>query len=316
MYKLNRVGVVVVFKNEERQIEKTVLTIPEYVDKIILVDDASTDTTPEIVQNLAKLEGRIVNIIHEKNQGVGGAIATGYKWCRDNNIDISVVMAGDGQMDPVDMPIILDPIIEEGFDYTKANRLDFEGAKATMPPKRFWGNQILSFLTKIASGYYKTRDSQTGYTAINKKALKKIEWDKMYKRYGQPNDLLIKLNVHDFKVKNCIMKPVYGVGEVSQMKIKRVLFTIPLILFKGFIWRVWQKYFVQDIQLAGIAIFSSIAALFVALIFLAKILIQYTFFSEFPQNSFMIFINFFQLFCLLFIVGILLDFNNNKYLDK
>ena len=246
MYKSKVVSVVVPCYKEETQIGKVIETMPAYVDKIVIVDDCSPDRTSDVVREYQAKDSRVVLIRHEVNQGVGGAIATGYMWSRDNGIDYAVVMAGDGQMDPDDLPNLLDPMVNEGVNYAKGNRLIWRGSYKMIPKKRFFGNSMLSFLTKIASGYWHVSDSQTGYTVVDRPVLEAIEWDKMYKRYGQPNDLLIKLNVHDFRVRDVPVRPVYGVGEVSGIKIRRVIFTISNVLLKGFLWRMWEKYIVRD----------------------------------------------------------------------
>ena len=185
MFNNKTVAVVVPAYNEKLLIERTVNTIPQFIDYVVVINDCSTDNTGEILNKLTR-KG-LVPIHHEVNQGVGGAIATGYKWARDNNIDIAVVMPGDAQMDPEDLPSLLEPVANGEVDYAKGNRLFTGEAYKVIPKVRYFGNSVLSLLTKVASGYWHVADSQTGYTAINKKALATIDWDKMYKRYGQPN---------------------------------------------------------------------------------------------------------------------------------
>ena len=219
MYKDNLISVVVPAFNEEHLIKNTIDSIPVYVDKIIIVNDASQDNTSKIVEKLISTNDKIHLINHQKNQGVGGAIASGYKWSRDNDFDISVVMAGDAQMDPSDLPNLLDEIIENGADFTKGNRMLTPDVRKSMPKLRFVASQVLSLLTKIASGYWNIIDPQCGYTAINKKTLHRIDWDKLYKRYGQPNDLLVKLNVANTVVRDVEIKPIYNVGEKSGINI-------------------------------------------------------------------------------------------------
>jgi len=178
MYQNKTIAVVVPAYNEEKLIGRVIETMPEYIDYIIVVNDYSPDSTSEKIHRyLPEMENRLKLIEHEVNQGVGGAIASGYEWCRDNKIDVAVVMAGDAQMDPDDLPTLLMPVIADETDYAKGNRL---------------------FTGEIASGYWHVADSQCGYTAINLKALKAIHWDDMYKRYGQPNDLLVRLNINNF----------------------------------------------------------------------------------------------------------------------
>lgn len=246
MFKNHSIGVVVPSYNEETQITRVVETMPEYVDKIIIVNDCSKDKTAQVVTNLQKENSKIVLINFEVNQGVGGAIAAGYSWCRDNLISIAVVMAGDGQMDPKDMPALLEPIIQNEADYTKGNRLVTGEAFQKIPKVRFFGNAMLSLLTKIASGYWHVADSQTGYTAINTKALKAINWDKMYKRYGQPNDLLVKLNVAGMRVIDVPIEPVYNVGEKSGIRVRKVIFSIGGLITRLFFWRLKEKYIIRN----------------------------------------------------------------------
>lgn len=246
MYKNKSIAVVIPCYNEETQISRVIKTMPDYVDKMIVVDDCSKDKTSEIVENQNKNNEKIVLIKHEKNQGVGGAIANGYKWARNNNIDVAVVMAGDGQMDPKDLFAILDPVVNGKADYSKGNRLFTGEAYKKIPKTRYFGNSALSMLTKIASGYWHIADSQTGYTAISQKALKLVNWDNMYKRYGQPNDLLVMLNVLNIRVKDVPISPIYNVGEKSGIKIHKVIFTISWLLLKRFLWRLKEKYIIRD----------------------------------------------------------------------
>jgi len=246
MYAEKTLAAVIPCFNEETQIEAVVKNMPDYVDKIIIINDTSTDNTHQVIEDLAVANKKVVPLHHEVNQGVGGAIATGYEWARDNAIDMAVVMAGDNQMNPDDMPALLEPVARDGVNYSKANRLIVDRAIDKVPFVRFFGNSVLSLLTKIASGYWHVSDSQTGYTVADRKVLETIDWQKMYKRYGQPNDLLIKLNVHNFIVRDVPTEPVYNVGEKSGIKVRKVIFTISNILVKGFFWRMKNKYIIRD----------------------------------------------------------------------
>lgn len=246
MYSDKTICVVVPAYNEESQIGKVIEATPDFVDKIVIIDDKSPDDTVKVVENYKESDSRVVLVCHETNQGVGSAIATGYRWARDNNFDVAVVMAGDGQMDPEDLPALLDPVVNDQVDYAKGNRLFTGEAYKKIPKVRYFGNATLSLLTKIACGYWHTADSQCGYTAINKKALHVIDWDKTYKNYGQPNDLLVRLNVYDFRVRDVPVEPVYNIGEKSNLKVKKVIFTISWLLVKLFLWRLKEKYIIRD----------------------------------------------------------------------
>lgn len=246
MFKNNVISIVVPAYNEEKQIGVVISTIPKWVDHIVIVNDASTDKTGLVIRRWQEVDQRIILLEHEKNEGCGGSLATGYKWSRDNGCDIAVRMDGDGQMDPNDLPLLLNPVVDDRTDYVKGNRLFTGEAFRRIPKVRYFGNAFLSLLTKIASGYWHVADFQSGFTAINKRALHMIDWDRMYKRYGQPNDLLVRLNVYSFRVIDVPVEPVYNVGEHSGMKIHRILFTLSWLLVKLFFWRMKEKYIIRD----------------------------------------------------------------------
>jgi len=246
MYRNKTIAVVIPAYNEEKLIGKVLQTIPPFVDHIVVVDDASRDRTGEAVKARQKEDARVTYIPHTKNEGVGGAITTGYKWARNREIDISVVMAGDAQMDPKDLPKLLDPVVEGEVDFSKGNRLFTGKAWRVIPKTRYLGNAILSFLTKIVSGYWHVADSQSGYGAVALEVLKTIDLDSIYKRYGMPNDFLVRLNVYHFRVRDVSVNPVYGIGERSGIKIYKVVFTLSFLLLKLFLWRLKEKYVIRD----------------------------------------------------------------------
>jgi len=210
-----------------------------------VVDDKSLDNTADAVRSY-QADERVVLIQHEENQGVGGAIVTGYKWTRDRKMDVTVVMAGDAQMDPKDLPAVLDPVVEKGVDYVKGNRL-FAGDAWNMIPKyRYLGNSVLSLLTKIASGYWHIADSQTGYTAISLRALRLLDMDLIYRRYGYPNDMLVRLNVLNCVVRDVPVKPIYSIGEQSGIRLHNVMPKMSWLLLRLFLWRMKEKYIIRD----------------------------------------------------------------------
>jgi glycosyltransferase involved in cell wall biosynthesis len=289
------IAVVVPAYNEETQIGMVIETMPEFVDRIVIVNDKSTDKTVEVVTkhldenkpsdvvikefenkvennlyNEAELvyeqirtaeadkmtpsviannnpdSERVILINHSENAGVGAAIATGYMWCRNHRIDCTAVMAGDGQMDPSELLSICEPVINENIDYVKGNRLIHKAAHIVVPKSRYFGNSVLSMLTKVASGYWHVSDTQTGYTAISLSALESIDIPGIYKSYGMPNDMLVKLNIAYCTIREVPIKPVYRVGEKSKMKIGKVIPRLSLLLVRLFLKRLWTKYFFRD----------------------------------------------------------------------
>jgi glycosyltransferase involved in cell wall biosynthesis len=258
------VGVVVPAYNEERQIGTVLETMPKFVDHIIVVDDRSSDATLERCREWQARLGRRLTVIEQpKNLGVGAAITTGYRSCVDLGIDVVAVMAGDGQMDPNDLLLIIEPVVSGKADYSKGNRLFTGEAWRKTPPVRYLGNAFLSMLTKIASGYWHVADSQSGYTAISRQALLALDLDRLYPSYGYPNDLLIRLNINNFRVADVPVHPRYGIGERSSMNIFKVIPTVSLLLWRGFFYRLLVKYVVKDFHPLVFFYFFGIAFLVV-----------------------------------------------------
>jgi glycosyltransferase involved in cell wall biosynthesis len=239
-----RVAVVVPAFDEEALIATTLAGIPELVDRVIVVDDASRDGTAAAAA--ATGDGRVEVIAHGRNEGVGAAILTGYRRALEEGIDVTCVMAGDNQMDPADLEAIAGPVARGEVDYAKANRLFTGRAWELIPRTRYLGNAVLSLLTKIASGYWHVADSQSGYTAISHRTLELLDLDRIYKRYGFPNDMLVHLNVVNARVRDVPSRPVYGVGETSGIRLRRVIPSISWLLTKAFFWRMREKYVIRD----------------------------------------------------------------------
>jgi glycosyltransferase involved in cell wall biosynthesis len=241
------VGVVVPCHNEERLIGEVIETMPDIVDRVIVVDDLSSDSTAAVAEEHAQRDPARVSLIrHERNRGVGGAIVTGYKAAVEEGIELTAVMAGDAQMDPDDLPALLEPVAADECDYAKGNRLFTEDAWNTVPRVRYLGNSALSLMTKMVSGYWQVADSQTGYTVVNLRALETIDLDSLFEKYGFPNDMLVHLNVYDFRVMDVPIRPVYNVGEQSGIKLWKVIPAISWLLFKRFWWRLFHKYVIHD----------------------------------------------------------------------
>jgi len=260
------VSVVVPAYDEEKLLPETLAGIPEFVDRIYVVDDASRDGTAE----KAGAHGRVQLIRHEENRGVGAAILTGYRQAIVDRMDVTCVMAADNQMAPEDLEAIARPVVEGDAEYAKANRLVSGEAWRLIPHARYLGNAMLSLLTKIASGYWHVADSQSGFTAISLATLEKLDLDRVYPRYGFPNDMLVHLNVVEARVRDVPSRPVYNVGEQSGIRYSRVVPAISWLLLKAFFWRLWQKYVIRDFHplvffyVFGIAMFVAGLALGIA----------------------------------------------------
>jgi glycosyltransferase involved in cell wall biosynthesis len=243
VYQERTVAVVVPAHNEERLIAATVRAVPAFVDRIFVVDDGSRDGT---AARAGEADARVEVFRHDRNRGVGAAIVTGYKRALAEAVDVTCVMAADGQMDPEDLETLVEAVASGECDYAKANRLFTGQAWNLIPRTRYLGNAILSFLTKIASGYWNVADSQSGYTAVGLETLKLLDLDRLYPRYGFPNDMLVHLNVWNRRVRDYPSRPIYGVGEQSGIRLRRVVPRISWLLVKGFFWRLREKYVIRD----------------------------------------------------------------------
>jgi glycosyltransferase involved in cell wall biosynthesis len=239
-----RVAVVVPAFDEEKLVGETIRGIPEFVDRIFVVDDASRDATTLRAEEVG--DPRVQLLRHERNSGVGAAIATGYARALGEEIDVTCVMAADNQMDPTELAELVAPVARGDVEYTKANRLFSGEAWNVIPRTRYLGNAVLSLLTKIASGYWHVADSQAGYTAISLAALRKLDLGRLYPRYGFPNDLLVHLNVQNARVRDVPSRPIYDIGERSGIRLRSVVPRISWLLLKAFWWRMGQKYVIRD----------------------------------------------------------------------
>ena len=248
MYKDNKIALVIPALNEERLIGATLEAVPETIDRIYVIDDGSEDQTAEIVRKRGEIDPRVELLRHQKNQGVGAAIITGYLQASADDYDISVVVGGDHQMPLEVVEDLLEPIVRGAADYTKGNRflmpsVGLEG----MPWTRFIGNAIISIMTKMASGYYKIYDVVDGYTAITKRAIDLIDWGKAWKGYGYPMDFLVRLNAMGLKVKDVPRRAIYLEGE-RQSQIKGINYALKVapMMVRDFFWRLFSKYLVRD----------------------------------------------------------------------
>jgi glycosyltransferase involved in cell wall biosynthesis len=263
-----RVAVVVPAFDEERLVAETIRRIPGFVDRIFVVDDASRDGTTAEAQAVG--DPRVELIRHERNSGVGAAIATGYRRSLEEEIDVVCVMAADNQMDPGELQSLVEPVARGEVEYAKANRLVSGEAWNVIPRTRYLGNAVLSLLTKIASGYWHVADSQAGYTALSSSALRRLDLDRLYPRYGFPNDMLVHLNVQNARVRDVPSRPIYDVGEQSGIRLRSVVPRISWLLFKAFWWRMGQKYVIRDFH--PLVFFYSFGVLMLAVGFVLGLL--------------------------------------------
>ena len=232
MFRQLHVAVAIPAFNEERAIAAAIASVPAFVDHVVVVDDASTDGTAARARDAGAARGATV-IRHDTNRGVGAAIVTGYRAALAAGADVVAVMAGDGQMDPADLPALLDPIADGAADYVKGNRFAHPDVWTAMPPVRIVGNLVLSAATRVTSGYRHVFDSQCGYTAIAAHAIEAIDLDGLFPRYGYPNDLLSRLHVAGMRVADVPVRPIYGPHWKSGINLGTAIHPISWVLLRS-----------------------------------------------------------------------------------
>ncbi|MFH0869971.1 MAG: glycosyltransferase family 2 protein [archaeon] len=249
MYKNKRIALVVPAYNEQKLIKPTLEHVPSIIDRVYAVEDGSTDNTASVIQDIMKKDKRIMMLKHKRNMGLGQAIITGYLKSYEDKNDITVVVGGDYQMDLAEVRNFLDPIIDGTADFTKGNRFLYSDSsmKEKMPFMRIFGNTSLSFITKLATGYWKIFDSNDGYTAISYEALGRVDWSQAWKWYGYNGDWMARFNVANIRIKDIPRRPIYLKGErQSQIKVLRYIRRVGPHLTRMFFWRLKKKYLYRD----------------------------------------------------------------------
>ncbi|ALJ19394.1 glycosyltransferase family 2 protein [Microbacterium sp. No. 7] len=255
MYKGAVIAAVVPAYKEEKMIARVIETMPDFVDHIVVVDDCSPDDTSGAATAVG--DPRLTLIRHEVNQGVGGAIITAHRAAMELGSDVNVVMAGDAQMDPDHLPALLDQVTDEGFGFAKANRFYGPESFRGMPRYRVFGNIVLSFMTKLASGYWNLFDPQNGYTAVRTEVLRRVPLDRVAKRYSFENDLLIHLNILQVPATDVPIPAVYG-DEVSSIRLRKVIPELLNRLTVGFWSRIWYRYVLWSFSPIALLLFLGI----------------------------------------------------------
>ena len=244
-----KIAVVIPAYKVAEHIQNVVSSIPENIDHIIVVDDKCPNSSGSEAE---KIKGKNITVIcHTENQGVGGAVITGYKKALELGCDIVIKMDGDGQMDPKYLQNFINPLIRDKADYTKGNRFKHFRSLKTMPKIRLFGNSGLSFLAKAASGYWNIMDPTNGYTAIHRRVLEKLSLENIAKGYFFESDMLINLNLLNAVVKDINIPAKYENAE-SSLNTHRALFHFPRKLLMGFIKRIFLKYYIYDFNMASI----------------------------------------------------------------
>jgi len=257
MYADHTVGIVVPAYNEEGYVGEVIDSVPELADRVYVVDDGSTDDTWDEIQTHATrrngdhdgvFDDLVVPIRHGTNRGVGGAIKSGYQRAREERLDVTAVLGGDDQMNPAELPRYLDPVVSGRADYAKGNRFSDPDHWTNMPRFRLVGNVVLSYLTKIASGYWGTMDSQNGYSAISLRALEETDIDGMYEYYGYCNDLLVRLNTAGMRIADVPRSSTFAYSDdwKSHIEYREYVPRVSAMLVRGWGRRLLRKHVLMD----------------------------------------------------------------------
>jgi len=262
MIKNKKIAVVIPAYKVVGLLKNVVLSLPDFIDSIIVIDDKCPSESYKTVEDLKN----VIIIRHDSNQGVGGAVISGYKKALELDADIVVKIDGDGQMDSNKIHKLIKPILESNADYTKGNRFRDFHALNSMPKIRLFGNSILSFLIKFASGYWSIMDPTNGFIAISKESLEELDLENLSKRYFFESDMLIYLNINNKIVEDVSIPAQYG-EETSSLSIKQVLYQFPPKIVKGFLKRIFLKYYIYDFNMGSIYMLFGVPLVIFGVIF-------------------------------------------------
>jgi glycosyltransferase involved in cell wall biosynthesis len=242
-----------------------IASVPVRVTHIICVDDACPEGSGRLVESRCR-DPRVRVIYHETNQGVGGAMVTGYRAALEAGADVAVKIDGDGQMDPALIPLFADPVLAGYCDYAKGNRFHRPENLRGMPTIRLIGNGVLSFMTKLSTGYWDLFDPTNGYTAVRTHVLSQIPLDKLSKGYFFESDLLFRLNVVRAVVADVPMQAVYG-DEKSSLHVRRIVLPFLKGHARNLGKRIFYNYYLRNFSIASLELALGVPLLLFGLIF-------------------------------------------------
>ena len=264
MYKDKRIAIAIPCYKVERHLERVVAGVPDFVDKILLVDDCSPDDTPKIMEQIANADSRVETLHNTKNLGVGGAMKTAFRRCIDSDVDVVVKLDGDGQMDPTFIASLVDAL--DDADFSKGNRLFDREMLRRMPAVRRIGNMGIGFMVKMASGYWNISDSVNGFFAISVPTLRKMDLKRIADRYFFESSMLIELYYTGATIREVAMPAIYG-DEKSNLSVWKTLFSFPPKLIAAWIRRIHLSYFVYDFNICSLYLLIGLPSFLFGLIF-------------------------------------------------
>lgn len=284
MYKNLKVAIVIPAYNEEALIEKTIDSVPEFIDHIIVINDGSTDQTQTVLDRITKSNRKIIIITNNPNEGLGSSMVKGFKKGLKTDADLFCVIAGDAQCDTSYISRLADELISNNLDYVKANRFFHLDALAAMPTYRRVGNIIITILTKFSTGYYSVSDTQNGYAIFTRQILEKISLSLIGKRYDYENTLLTALSIAGAKVRDYPVPAIYGDEKSTIPVVSTALRAIKATQI-GFWKRIYYKYILFSFHPIALFLFSGITLMVLGFIIGAYQLIERIFVGISPSSG-------------------------------
>lgn len=266
MYRKLETAVVIPCYNEEKMITQTIKKIPEYIDHIIAVNDASTDNTIGVLNKLKKQYSKLIVVDNKVNQGVGGALIAGYNYAIKNTKATAIgIVAGDDQFDSSYLKAMLDDFIDQSADYVKASRFFHREAFKTMPKYRQFGNIFISLLTKFSTGYYSITDITNGCGWLRREIIEKVDFSIVEKRYDYETSMLTALSIANAKVIDHAVPAHYG-DEKSTIKLIPTAWRNLKAVWKGFWRRIYYKYVLYGFHPVALFLFTGMFFLIISLL--------------------------------------------------
>ena len=266
MYRKLETAVVIPCYNEEKMITQTIKKIPEYIDHIIAVNDASTDNTIGVLNKLKKQYSKLIVVDNKVNQGVGGALIAGYDYAIKNTKATAIgIVAGDDQFDSSYLKAMLDDFIDQSADYVKASRFFHREAFKTMPKYRQFGNIFISLLTKFSTGYYSITDITNGCGWLRREIIEKVDFSIVEKRYDYETSMLTALSIANAKVIDHAVPAHYG-DEKSTIKLIPTAWRNLKAVWKGFWRRIYYKYVLYGFHPVALFLFTGMFFLIISLL--------------------------------------------------
>jgi dolichol-phosphate mannosyltransferase len=276
------IAVVVPCYNVDQHIVDVVNGIPDYVRYIILVDDCSSDRTGELIDLLSSDRIQVMHL--PQNGGVGAAVMAGFTKASERDADIIVKLDGDGQMDPLYLVPLIEPLLSGKADYTKGNRFRNALLLAEMPTVRRIGNAVLSFLNKSASGYWNVFDPTNGYIAIRREIVDMLPPRWIHRRFFFESSMLIALGILGAVVRDVPIPARYG-QEKSNLRIGRILFEFPIQMSLGLLRRIWYRKILYSLTMEALLGIFGCLFFFVGLAYGIYGFAEYTLLRHIPSPT-------------------------------